>query len=98
MKRYRIVYDDAALHDLADLELWIGSQASRRVAADYVSRIRAACGRLRHYPQRGATRDDVRPGVRILGFGGRVNIAFEVENDRVVIIRVLYGGRQFGGD
>ena len=34
-------------------------------------------------------------GIRLIGFEGRIDVAFEVQADRVVIIRVLYAGRQF---
>ena len=95
MRRYRIVYDDKALSDLADLEVWIGSQASPRTASGYTARIRKCCSRLRHFPERGAIHDDIRPGIRVMGFEGRVDIAFEIHDDRVIIIRILYAGRQF---
>ena len=94
MKTYGIVYDRAAADDLVDLQNWIARQSSERVAATYIARLRAFCNRLRHFPQRGEIRDDVRPGIRLIGFEQRVNVAFEVQQDRVVIVRLLYGGRQ----
>jgi hypothetical protein len=33
------------------------------------------------------------PGLRIIGFGRRVTIAFHVAGDRITIDRILYGGR-----
>jgi toxin ParE1/3/4 len=45
------------------------------------------------FPERGRRRDDLRPGLRIIGFGRRVTIAFHVTGDRITIDRVLYGGR-----
>jgi toxin ParE1/3/4 len=95
LKRYAIFYDPAAVGDLASLHRWIETNASRRIADDYVARIRRFCRQLRHFPHRGARRDDIRPGVRVIGFERRVAVAFEVQDDQVVIIRVLYAGRQF---
>ena len=45
------------------------------------------------FPKRGARRDDLRPGLRILGFERRAVIALQVTADRVMILRILYGGR-----
>ena len=62
----------------------------------YVERIQAACLRLAVFPERGTRRDDIRPGLRVIGFEGRVAIAFHVGAGRVTIDRVLYGGRDLG--
>lgn len=98
MKRYAIIYDRNAILDLAELHFWIGTETSERIASAYIKRIRLFCRQLRHFPRRGVQRDDIRPGVRIITFEGRVDIAFEVEREHVIIIRVLYAGRQFDGD
>jgi toxin ParE1/3/4 len=45
------------------------------------------------FPERGTRRDDLRPGLRIVGYRRRVTIAFHVGDDSVTIDRVLYGGR-----
>ena len=45
--------------------------------------------------ERGRKRDDVRPGLRIAGFERRVTVAFMVENDRVIILRLFYGGQEW---
>jgi toxin ParE1/3/4 len=45
------------------------------------------------FPERGRRRDDLRRGLRIVGFGRRVTIAFHVADDRITIDRILYGGR-----
>jgi toxin ParE1/3/4 len=54
----------------------------------------ADCGRsLSVFPKRGARRDDLRPGLRILGFERRAAIALQATAETVVILRILYGGR-----
>jgi plasmid stabilization system protein ParE len=45
------------------------------------------------FPQRGTTRDDIRPGPRTVGFERRVTIAFTVVGDDLIILRILYAGR-----
>jgi hypothetical protein len=48
------------------------------------------------WPRAGeTTRDDVEPGIRIIGFERRVSIVFEVKEDEVIILGVYYGGREF---
>ena len=45
--------------------------------------------------ERGHRRDDISPGLRIAGFERRVTIAFAVDDDRVTILRMFYGGRDW---
>ncbi|MGL5117498.1 MAG: hypothetical protein ACRC7C_19470 [Beijerinckiaceae bacterium] len=40
-------------------------------------------------------RDDIRRGLRIIGFEKRVAIAFEVDDNVVRIGRVFYGGHDY---
>lgn len=41
-------------------------------------------------------RDDLRPGLRVLGFERRVVIALRVGDGAATILRILYGGRDLG--
>ena len=50
---------------------------------------------LATFPQRGTKRDDLAPGIRIIGFERRATIAFRVEDDTVRIVRIFYGGRNY---
>jgi toxin ParE1/3/4 len=45
------------------------------------------------FPERGTRRDDVRPGLRGIGFGRRIPIAFHITAGTIVVDRILYGGR-----
>ncbi len=45
------------------------------------------------FPERGRRRDDIRQGLRVIGFERRVTIAFHVTDDFVIIDLILYGGR-----
>lgn len=75
------------------------ADASGATTADrYDQRIRAFCERLEYGSERGTRRDDVRPELRVIGFERRVAIAFIVESERVVILRVLYGGTDWQDD
>ena len=93
MKRHRVEFRPQAKADLNELALYLARHATPSIALSYTRRIREACGRLQHFPERGTRRDDIRPGLRTFGFEGRVTIAFDVSSEAVSIIRILYGGR-----
>jgi toxin ParE1/3/4 len=50
---------------------------------------------LTAFPHRGRTRDDLRPGLRTIGFRRRVVIAFAVFEDAVTVVGIFYGGRDY---
>lgn len=63
-------------------------------ALGYISRIEARCRGLADFPQQGVQRNEIRPGLRVLGFERRAAIAFRVADEDVTVLRVLYGGRE----
>lgn len=65
------------------------------VAINYLRRIRSYCEGFADFPERGARRDDIRPGLRIIGFERRAAIAFMFDDEKVIIGRVFYGGRDY---
>ena len=67
------------------------------IALGYIQRIRAFLRGFDTFPERGSRRDDIRPGLRMVGFERRVTIAFVVEGDEVIFSNILYGGRQLPG-
>jgi plasmid stabilization system protein ParE len=96
MKRYRVRLTDEAKADLAAIYRFVRHKsASSAVARAYAMRIRTFLDGFDSFPERGSVRDHIRPGLRIVGFERRVSVAFLVENEEVVILRVLYAGRQF---
>jgi toxin ParE1/3/4 len=62
-------------------------------ALGYIARIEKSCMSLQTLPERGTLREDLRPGLRVMGFERRVLTAFRVNSDSVAILRILYGGR-----
>jgi toxin ParE1/3/4 len=65
------------------------------IALAYIERIETYCLGFDLAAERGHLRDDIRPGLRIVGFERRVTIAFSVDDARVTILRVFYGGRDW---
>jgi plasmid stabilization system protein ParE len=91
----QVIFSPAAEMDLAEIEEYLALRFSQRNAERFVRRIVRECLSLANAPRRGTRRDDVRSGVRTVGFERRVSIVFEVTDGVVVILGVYYGGRQF---
>ncbi len=95
MKPRRVELSDEAMSDLIELFDWIASTAGSMIAVSYLERLEAYCRGLSLASERGYCRDDVRPGLRIVGFEKRVTVAFAVEGERVVVLRFFYGGQNW---
>ena len=93
---HKVVFRKKAIADLEDLYRFIRDreQNAERAFA-YISRIRAYCEGFSQFPARGKQRDDIRKGLRVVGFERRVLVVFEVSEDTMRIGRVPYGGRDY---
>src|SRR5699024_3023421 len=70
-------------------------QSSPENAARYTEAIVTYCEGLTNFPHRGSARDDIRSGLRTIGYKKRVIIAFAVLDDTVAILGIFYGGRDY---
>lgn len=95
MRKAEVVLRPEADADLYNIHRYIALEAGAARAEAYVERIASACMALSTFPERGTRRDDLEPGLRIVGFERRVTIAFRVDGSTVTIVRVFYGGRDF---
>jgi toxin ParE1/3/4 len=93
---HRIDFSPEALGDLIDLYDYVASRDGAERAIGYIDRIEQCCHSLSVFPERGIKRDDLRLGLRTLGFERRAVIAFLIRADTVTILRILYGGRDLG--
>jgi toxin ParE1/3/4 len=89
----RVIFAESARADLDHIFAWIADHASEEVALAYTARIERFCQKMTSFPQRGTARDDLKPGLRTVGFERRATIAFTVKGEDVVILRILYAGR-----
>lgn len=90
----RVILNPAASADLAQLYRDLSDRTGQpRTALRYVSLLRDRCERIADVPEQGTRRDDVLPGLRVVGFRRRVAIVFRFDGRRVEILRLLYGGR-----
>ena len=92
----RVFFHPRAQRELSELHDYIFEQGNPRQAAGFVAEIRDYCLGFSTFPERGMVRDDIEPGVRIVGFRRRVSIVFTVQESEVWILGIYYGGRNIG--
>ncbi len=97
MRSRRVVFAPEAATDLDWLYDLIAEASSPERAMAYLSRLEALCKGLATASERGQRRDDIRPGLRIIGFERRITVAFSVDTERVTILRCFYGGADWEG-
>ncbi len=85
MKRRIVEFSEDANNDLTALYDWIAKAVSPIVALSYLERLETYCNGFDLASERGHTRDDLSPGLRIVGFERRVTIAFTVESEGVTM-------------
>ncbi len=94
----KIVFSPEARDDLFELYRYITERGAPNAALAYISRIEKRCVSLVSFPEQGHRRDDIRPGLKLLGFERKTEIAFHVTPDAVVIDRIFHGGQEVDGD
>lgn len=91
---YRVRLLPEAEADLLSLYSHICAEASPELARAYLLRIRRHLAGFDVFPERGMRRDEIRPGLRLVGFERRITLAFIIEGDLVVFTNILYAGRR----
>jgi len=92
---YSVVFTPEARAQLVALYRYIGIEASPAIAKRLTDAIVDHCESFRAFPERAIRRNDIRPGLHITNYKGRVVIAFAVDGNQVSIIGVFYGGRDY---
>ncbi|MER9296688.1 type II toxin-antitoxin system RelE/ParE family toxin [Mesorhizobium sp. M0621] len=90
---HRVVFSEAAEKDLLDLLIYLVPQAGERIARAYVDRLIDYCSDFDTFPERGTRHDDVRPGLRTVGYRRRATIAFTIKDKTVTVVRIFHGGQ-----
>lgn len=75
---YTVALSPKARDQLIALNAHIADAASPQVADRYTDAIADFCFSLATFPERGARRDDIRPGIRVTNYRKRVVVAFTV--------------------
>lgn len=95
MIRRKVAFSPEARDDLLAIYDWLADAASADAAFCYITRVQKFAMQLDVGAERGTERSDIRPDLRVIGFERRLSLAFKVEQDRVVILRILRGGRDW---
>lgn len=96
MRRLEVTYRTSAEADLLQIYRWVHeASGSPEVAERFLDRLLRRCDRIGDAPRGGRPRDDLEPGLRTVPFERSAVIAYRVEVDRVRIVNVFYGGRDF---
>jgi toxin ParE1/3/4 len=94
---FTVLISATAEADLKAIFEYVAARADRAIAQRFVDRIEDYVAGFETMPERGRLRDDLRPGLRTVGFRRRATILFEVDRVRrqVLILGVYYAGRSF---
>jgi toxin ParE1/3/4 len=92
VKQRAVIFAPEAETDLNNLYDYIQARAGEKTALNYISRVEKYCSGLDLASERGTLRDDIRQGLRVVGFERRLVIAFAVEEDCVMVLRLFSGG------
>lgn len=93
-----VVFSPWALRHLTGLYRRIAEESgSSDLAEAYMSAIMDRCEALAEFPLTGRVREDIRPGMRTVGFRNRLVIAFAVCEERIEVLGFHYGGPDHDG-
>ena len=95
--KYSVILSLEARLDLADLFDYLSGKTGDDFARAYIRRIMDHCNGFSTFPKRGTLRNDIEPGLRLVGYRRKATIAFRVDENTVTIARILYGGKSLTG-
>lgn len=91
-----IFYRPSAIEDLSHIFDFIAKDSPQR-AINIKNNIHKQCrDQLLTFPYVGVERGDIHPNIRILHLPKqRVSVAYEVQNDAIIIRRIFYAGADY---
>jgi toxin ParE1/3/4 len=95
MKQREVIISPEAEVDLNALYDFVSARSDVQTALKYISRISNFCEGMEVAAERGTLRNDLREGLRIVGFERKLVVAFTVELKRVVILRIFTRGQNW---
>lgn len=98
MQEYDVIFTPDAVEELYNIGSYIvenGGDAN--TAVRYTEKLRESCHKLKIWPIRGNSRDNIRNNLRIYPLDKKAVAAFEVDEDLhiVRILGIYYGGRDY---
>jgi plasmid stabilization system protein ParE len=92
---YQVTYTEQAVQQLQNIHDYIAEKGEPRAAKALLEAIFRYCDGFDLFPERGTSRDDLRLGLRLVGFERKATIAIRIDEAtrRVVVLGVYYGGQ-----
>ena len=90
----RVSWRPSARDDLFDIYRYIVKAGAPATALAYATSIEAFANAIGELPYAGRVRDDLRTGMRIRLFKS-VIVAYEIQDGRVRILRILHAARDY---
>ena len=94
----KVVFADQAISDLENCFDYLLPLAGEKTTTAFIDGIRGYCLGFDIFPERGLQRDDLRPGMRLVGYKYNASIAFIVTKSEVTILRVFMRGQDIGNE
>jgi len=98
MKRYKVIFDQATYDDLIEIYNYLAPRRGNDFARQYIDNIYNHCLEFDIFPERGTLRNEIRQGLRVVGYKRKIAIAFRVKDGTVSIMRILYNGQNLNFD
>ncbi|MBZ5762275.1 type II toxin-antitoxin system RelE/ParE family toxin [Rhizobium sp. VS19-DR104.2] len=96
--KYTVRFSPEAREDVGKLLEYLVPRAGEAISRAYIGRLRAFCEGFETFPKRGTVRTDHLPGLRVIGFERSASVAFVVEDESVIILRIFHGGQDIHFD
>jgi len=90
---HRIIYHPQAEAELDKLYADIAVEAGNQIAGNFVDGVITFIESLETFPERGTVRESVIRGLRIIGYGRSVGVAFCVQDHEVFVLGIFARGR-----
>jgi toxin ParE1/3/4 len=97
VRRRTVVFAPEAQNDLSQIYDWIEKASSSSAALSFIERVEAYCLAFDLAAERGMRRDDIRPGLRVVGFERTLTLAFSTDDDTITFLRIFHAGRNWQG-
>lgn len=95
MQTYEVRFRDLAIRQLSQIQAYIAKTGGEATARRFVGNAFRHMEGFATAPHRGSLREEIRPGLRLVGWRRKLSIAFVVDNAAltVTVLAVYYRGR-----
>jgi len=92
---YHVTVASAVYAKLAEQQDYLSWRAGEAIATQYIDGILGYLAGLETFPRRGHRRDDLLPGLMVIGYGKSANIAVVIEGAHCYVVGLFFGGEDY---